>query len=42
MTKEYFLSALEDIIKRAERKRKYIESIVDDVQELIDEFQEEE
>ena len=31
-----------DIVKRAERKRKYIDRIVDDEQELIDEFQEEE
>jgi len=42
MTKEYFLSALKDIVERAERKRKYIDRIVDDVQELIDEFEEEE
>ncbi|MBA7555572.1 hypothetical protein ES705_48243 [subsurface metagenome] len=42
MTKEYFLSALKDIIERAERKRKYLDNIVEDVQELIDEFKEEE
>lgn len=42
MTKEYFLSALKDIVERAERKRGYIDRIVNDVQELIDEFQEEE
>ncbi|MBA7589775.1 hypothetical protein ES708_31865 [subsurface metagenome] len=42
MTKEYFLSALKDIIERVGRKRKYLDNIVEDVQELIDEFQEEE
>ncbi len=42
MTKEYFLSALKDIIERTERKRKYLDNIVEDVQELIDEFKEEE
>ncbi|MBA7534000.1 hypothetical protein ES705_26246 [subsurface metagenome] len=42
MTKEDFLNSLKAIIERTERKKKYLNSIVEDVQELIDEFQEEE
>jgi len=42
MTKEGFLSALKDIVNRAGTKKEYLDSIVDDTQELIEDFESEE
>jgi len=42
MTKGEFLSGLKDIVNRAETKKEYLDSIVDDTQELIEDFESEE
>jgi len=42
MTKEGFLSALKDIVNRAETKEEFLDSIVEDTEELIEDFDSEE
>jgi len=42
MTKGEFLSSLKDIVNRAETKEEFLDSIVDDTEELIEDFESEE